>query len=323
MRIGENPEKKKSKKLKYKIFRVIIPVYIPDDDLEYFNNAFMVFKKSMFSLLNTIDVEKTNISIINNDCKKEVTEYIDYLLANKEIDRHIHCKENYGKIHTILQEARGCYEDYIGIIDADVFFFSGWQNKVLSLFKTFKNAGVVGLTPDPNTAFYCNNSLFTNEFLSVKEGKVVENKELELFEEGINKENFFVTKNKNWKEKQFYLEVKNMKAVVGAGHFASVYRKEIFKKLPFQKPLYVFPGGELSFLDLPIDKLGYYRVSVVKASVYHLGNSLPNWIYEKEIFAEKIGDKFEKSKKMYVLLPYSFKFLFVRVLKKFNFYKKI
>ena len=320
MRIGENPEKKKSKKLKYKIFRVIIPVYIPDDESEYFKNSFSVLKKCIDSLLKTIDVENTNISIINNDSKKEVTDYINLLLLNKDIDRHIHCKENYGKVQTVLQEARGCYEDFIAIIDSDVFFFSGWQNQVLSVFKSFKNVGVVGLTPNPNTTFYCNNSLFANEFLFVKKGKVVEDRDLELFEAGVNKENFFVTKTKNWKEKQFYLEAKTTKVVVGAAHFASVYKKEIFKKLPFAKPTYVFPGGELSFLDIPIDKLGYYRVSLLKAFVYHLGNSLPNWIDEKEVFVQKMDIDYQNSKKMYVLIPYSLKSLLVRVLKKFNFY---
>ncbi|WP_264553465.1 glycosyltransferase family A protein [Flavobacterium sp. N2038] len=321
MRIGENPEKLNSKKLEYKPFRVIIPVFIPEGNAGYFKDAFSVFEKSIYSLLNTIDAEKTNITIINNNCKKEVTDYINLLLANKEIDKHIHCSENYGKIYTILQEARGCYEDYIAIVDSDVFFFSNWQNEALSIFNNFKNAGVVGLTPDPNTAFYCNNSLFTNEFLFVKKDKVVKDKELELFEAGINKENFFVTKTKNWKEKQFYLETKTTKAVIGAGHFASVYRKEIFKKLPLEKPIYVFPGGELSFLDIPIDKLGYYRLSLLKASAYHLGNSLPDWILEKEIFASKIHEHLESSKRVYVLIPYNFRCLFVRVLRKFNFYK--
>jgi hypothetical protein len=64
MRIGENPEKQKSKKLSYKLFRVIIPVYIPNEESEYFKNAFFVFKKSIYSLLGTIDVENTNITII-------------------------------------------------------------------------------------------------------------------------------------------------------------------------------------------------------------------------------------------------------------------
>ncbi len=321
MRIGENPEKEKSKKIKYKFFRVIVPVYIPEEESEYFNNAFSVFKKSIYSLLNTIDAENTNITIINNNCKKEVTDYINLLLFNKDIDRHIHCKENYGKIQTILQEGRGCYEDFIAIIDSDVFFFSGWQNQVLSVFDSFKNVGVVGLTPDPNTAFYCNNSLLANEFLFVKKGKVVEDKELELFEAGINKENFFVTKTKNWKEKQFYLETKTTKAVVGAAHFASVYKKEIFNRLPFEKPIYVFPGGELSFLDIPIDKLGYYRVSLLKAFVYHLGNSLPKWIDEKVVLREKIRYKLERSEKMCVFIPYGLKCFFVRVLKKIHFYR--
>lgn len=113
MRIGENPEKQKSKKLSYKLFRVIIPVYIPNEESEYFKNAFFVFKKSIYSLLSTIDLENTNITIINNNCNAETTDFINPLLDSKDIDRHVHCKENYGKIQTILQEARGCCEDYI------------------------------------------------------------------------------------------------------------------------------------------------------------------------------------------------------------------
>ena len=321
MRIGENPEKLNSKKLEYKLYRIIIPVFIPEDNEGYFKDAFSVFEKSIYSLLNTIDTEKTNITIINNNCKKEVTDYINLLLANKEIDRHIHCKENYGKVYTILQEARGCYENYIAIVDSDVFFFPGWQNEALTIFRNFKNAGVVGLTPDPNTAFYCNNSLFANEFLAVKKGKVVDDRELELFEEGINKRDFFVTQNKNWKHAQFYLEKNRIKAVIGAGHFASVYRKEIFKALPFEKPIFVFPGGELSFLDLPIDKLGYYRVSLLKASVYHLGNTIPDWINEKKIHKSKLDGDFNNSNKINVLISYKLKYFFVRVLRKFNFFK--
>lgn len=321
MRIGINPEKEKLKKLKYRPFRVIIPIYIPEDNSGYFKNSFAVFEKAIYSLLNTIDTEKTNITIINNNCNKEVTDYINLLVSNKEIDRHVNCKENYGKMYTVLQEARGCYEDYIAIVDSDVFFFTDWQNEALSIFQNFKNVGVVGLTPDPNTAFYCNNSLFASEFLAVKKGKVVEDCELELFEEGINKRDFFVTQSKNWKQMQFYLEKNKVKAVIGAGHYASVYRKEIFKDLPFEKPIFVFPGGELGFLDLPIDKLGYYRVSLLKAAVYHLGNSLPDWISEKKIYRSQLKENFKKSKKIKVLIPYKLKCLFVRVLRKFNFFK--
>lgn len=321
MRIGENPEKQKSRKHRYKPFRVIMPVYIPEDESDYFKDAFAVFKKSIYSLLTTIDTEKTNITIINNDCNKEVTAYINQLLISKSIDRIVHCKENYGKIYTVIQEARGCYEKYVAIVDSDVFFFSNWQNEALAVFNNFQNVGVVGLTPDPNTAFYCNCSLFMKEYMSVKKGKIVEHTDLELFESGINKKDFFVTAKKNWKESQFYLEKNGIKAIIGAGHFASVYRKKMFERFSYKKPVNVFPGGELRFLDTPIDELGYYRVSLPKAHVYHLGNSIPDWIDTKKNFNSAMINNLKESRKIYVLFPYYFKCIFLRLLRRLNFYK--
>ncbi|WP_338377969.1 glycosyltransferase family 2 protein [uncultured Flavobacterium sp.] len=322
MRVGINPEKEKSKKLKYKLFRIIIPLYIPENEAAYFNNALQVFQKCMYSLFETIDEEKTNITIINNNCKKDVTDYVNDLLSEKRIDRHVHCKENYGKIYTVIQEARGCYEKYIAIVDSDVFFFTGWQVEVLKVFENFKNVGVVGLTPDVNTAFYCNSSLFFKEWLFVKKGKIVDNKELELFEEGINKKDFFITINKNWKNSQFYLEKNNVKAIVGAGHFASVYKKEVFKHLTFKKPIYVFPGGELNFLDKPLDKQGYYRLSLIKAFAYHMGNTIPEWLLEKKLKKNILNLRHHnEGKKSDLNFYYFFKSLFLRILRRFKFYK--
>jgi hypothetical protein len=274
MRIGSNPEKKECKKIEYKIHRIIIPVYIPESNELYYKESLKVFYSCINSLLKTIDVKQTNITIINNNSKEEVHVFINELLQEKKIDKIILNSQNYGKVYAILQEARACYEDIVTILDADVFLFNGWQKEVHKVFGNFKNVGVVGLTPDPHMAFYCNNSLMFNLFYKIKKGKVVENYDLELFEEGISKPNFFRTRKYNWKENQYYILKNGVKVVVGASHFVSSYRKEVFNKIKFEKPIYVFPGGELNFLDIPIDKLGYYRVSLLNAFAYHMGNSI-------------------------------------------------
>lgn len=317
MRIGINPEKEKARKLTYKAHRVIMPVYIPDDNHEYFKNAVEVFQKSIHSLLHTIDSDNTAITVINNSSKKEITDIIQKLLCQKLIDKHVNYSENKGKVYAVLQEARSCYEEFVTICDADIFFFPNWQNEVINTFKTFQDVGVVGITPDANLAFYCNNSLFSSKFLSVKHGKVVEDVDFELFEKGINKQDFFISKNKNWKQKQYYLEKDNLKVVLGAAHFASTYRSVIFRKLPFQKPIFVFPGGEKSFIDEPIDVLGYGRVSLTKAFAYHMGNSIPEWLVSVKHYIP-VSKDFETPKNNVVsILPYSVKTLFVRILKRF------
>lgn len=317
MRIGVNPEKANSRKLVYKAHRIIIPIYIPDGDHIYFKNSFLVLQECIKSILNSIDIDKTAISILNNSSKKQVLNYIQNLIQLKKIDKHVQYSENMGKVYAVLQEARSSHEEFITICDADVFFFKGWQNEVLSVFKDFKNIGVVGATPDVNLAFYCNNSLFYRNFFVIKHGKIVQEEELLLFEKGINNKDFFISKNKNWKSKQYYLKVKDKKVVIGAAHFASTYRSYLFKNLPFVNPIYVFPGGEHDFIDKPIDLLGLGRVSLTKAFAYHMGNTIPSWLdsedREKAVLINVDMNKIVISN----IIPYRFKRLVVTLLKKF------
>lgn len=319
MRIGTNPEKERSKILKYKCHRVIIPVYIPDDEADYFKNLDGVFYANINSLLKTVDLEKTNVTIINNNSKKEVTDFIDDLLSKNFIDKHIKLSQNYGKVYTILQEARASYEDFITIADADVFFYNHWQLETHKVFRKFKNAGVVGLTPDPNMAFYCNNSVFSSNIFRIKKGKIVNDFDLELFENSVGNLNLFVTQTRNWKKEQYYLQKDDVKVVVGANHFASTYRRKIFENLPFQRPVNVFPGGELSFLDIPIDKLGYFRVSLPKAFAYHMGNNIDHNVNLENLQNDKLTENEDyKADVPLNIIPYKLKHYFVRIIRKYS-----
>ncbi len=318
MRIGTNPEKDKKIKINYKQHRVIIPVYIPDTEENYFENLFDIFKLSIKSLLNTINLENTAISIINNDSKSEVTAYIDSLLSKKLIDKHIKYKENYGKVFTILSEARASYEDFITISDADVFYFNYWEKEVFRIFHAFDRAGVVSSVPAPNVAFYNNISLFGSILKSKpKMENIVDPESFTLFEQGTNNSNIFKSKRYAWKKKQYYIEKNSVKACVGSGHFIATY-KNVFKEIPLIRPVYVFKNGDESkFLDSQFDVLGYYRLSTISSFGYHIGNTIPNWIKEYKFsnYKDSKGFKciplktFTISKQMYKIKRLYFKFL--------------
>lgn len=319
MRIGANPEKKKGIRLHYKKHRVIIPVYIPDVEDAYFMNLFNVFKISMESLLETISTE-TLVTIINNDCKNEVSDYINKLLDEKKIDKHIKLAKNYGKVYTAVAEARASYEDYITIADADVFYFSNWENEVFKIFNTFKYAGVVAPLPAPHGALYNNVSLFGKVYNQAKMGNVVDPKSFELFEKGTNNPNIFQDRKHKWKEKQYYLEKSGIKACVGSGHFVATY-KNVFKSFPDLKPEHVFRVGDVElFLDVQFDKLGYYRLSSLKANVYHLGNTIPDWIKKINIKQKEISILIQKPIKLPSQFKgkYYFKKLLFKFLKKYK-----
>jgi hypothetical protein len=316
MRIGVNPEKEKFKELEYKQNRIIIPVYIPYSKEEYFNNLFSVFKVSINSLINTTDSKQTNITIINNNCKKEVTEFIDNLLKEKSIDKHVKFVSNYGKIYTILSEAKASYEQLITIADADVFYYSGWLENTIEVFNNFKRVGVVAPLPMPQLAFYANSSLFFNQIFKIKKDKIIQDEDLQLFEKSINSK--ISIKKNNWYKNQLFLEKNEKQVCVGAGHFIATYRKDVLDKIKVERPLYVFEdGAETQHLDNPIDKLGYYRLSTVKSFVYHLGNTIPKWVedynFSEVQFSNITNNKFSKA-----YFPHKLKEIITKLYRKFT-----
>ncbi|MEI6864477.1 glycosyltransferase family A protein [Flavicella sp.] len=314
MRIGVNPEKNKNSQIQYKKHRIIIPVYIPESDDAYFMNLLAVFKVSMNSLLNTIDINNTLITVINNNCKKEVTKYVNSLLSEGLIDKHVIYKENYGKVFTILSEARASYEDFITIADADVFYFNEWENKVFEVFRNFEKAGVVAPLPSPHAALYNNVSLFGCLWGRPKMKNVVDSDSFKLFEEGTNNSKIFQDRKYNWKEKQYYLEHNSIKTCVGSGHFIATYRN-IFKQIAILKPKYVFKqADENKHLDQPFDLLGLCRLSTLTTNAYHLGNTIPNWVKNYVFNNEKVRIPISNNKKIknfniYFFKLYIFKFL--------------
>jgi len=281
MRIGKNPEKETYREIDYKQHRIIIPVYIPETNQEYFKGLFEVLKMSLNSLFLTINRERTAITIINNACKIEVSIYLNELLVNNKIDKLVILSKNLGKVGTVISEAKASLETLITIADADVFYFNNWESEVVKIFNTFPNTGVVAPLPMPNLTFYHNTSLWLTLFYKITKQNIISDKSFKLFEEGIGNKTIFETKKTNWKKRQYILSKNEIKACSGAGHFIATYRREIFDKLPFKKPRYVFKDGdEEFFLDQPIDKLGFYRLSTIDAFVYHLGNNIPKWVLE-------------------------------------------
>lgn len=292
MRVIPNPEKFTFSKITYKQHRIIIPVYIPDSDDFYFSNLFEVFKLSIYSLMKTINDVNTSVTIINNNCKKEVTDYIDNLIEEKKIDKHVKLCSNYGKVYTILSEAKGCYEPYVTIADADVFYFNNWESEVFKILNTFPKIGVVSPVPSPHLFNYYNISFIVNNMFTLKKGQILTDRSFDLFAEGVNHSpTFFSTKKIDYKKEQYYVEKNKIKACLGAVHFIATYDRNVFNEISLQKPEFKFNvGDEGVFIDSYIDKMGLGRLSTTDAFAYHLGYSIPDWAKEY---------KFKKSEFMF------------------------
>ncbi|MBT0608451.1 glycosyltransferase family A protein [Aequorivita echinoideorum] len=282
MRTGVNPEKFKNEKNTQYYHRVIIPVYIPNTIDSYYKKMPAVFETMLTQLIDTIDLTKTAITVIDNNSCGEVKKIIED--KSPHIDKLIQYSENKGKVYAVLTEARGCYEPFITIADADVLFVKGWEKEIFTIFRNFKKAGIVAPLPSQGLALNNNKSLFFDTFFNrqLKYGKVVSDNDCDIYLHGMGNKALLDRHNRlyNWREIQYYLHQKGTFAIVGAGHFVATYRTELFKgEISF--PEIKFKNGyEDKFIDSLADKRGYYRLSTVDLKAYHIGTQLDTNVIE-------------------------------------------
>tara|TARA_R100000935_G_scaffold50402_1_gene76267 strand:+ start:13791 stop:14774 length:984 start_codon:yes stop_codon:yes gene_type:complete len=281
MRKGVNPEKLKGLLNRKFLHRVIIPVYIPNSSEDYYKESIEVFDTCLNSLFNTINIDITAVTIINNSSPFfRVDEVIDYYKSKGLIEKYVSYNDNKGKVHAVINEARSSFEKFITVADADVLFMNGWEKAVFDIFSNYLKAGVVSPSPSPHLALYKNSSIFFNQYLKgkIRYGKIIDDEVCDLFLYGMGNADLFNRPKHNfsWKEKHYYLD-QPVKAVLGAGHFIATYRREIlefnsqFPEMKFKK------GYEEFYLDDPSDKLGLYRLSTFKTYAYHIGNKMDDF----------------------------------------------
>ncbi|WP_416448160.1 glycosyltransferase family A protein [Leeuwenhoekiella sp. A2] len=322
MRAGVNPEKYKLEKNKKFYHRIIMPVYIPNVEEEYYQNMPLVLKIVLEQLFNTINPLITSVTLINNNSCQTIEKVILSFLS--KINKYVKYSENKGKVNAVLTEARGAYEPFITIVDADVILIAGWENAVFSIFRQFPKAGVVAPLPCPGLAFNHNSSVFYEHYLfgKIKYDQILEKKDIQFYLEGLGNPAILNRDNRpyHWYEKQYYLDNNGIKAIIGAGHFVATYRAQLFKKENNFPELKFKNGYENEFIDILADKYGYYRLSTITTYAYHLGNSLDDNVKElcKMEGSALTFDLISPQKKLLkrALSPFIWRQFFFKVLKK-------
>lgn len=269
-RIGVNPEKTKKNLLHYARHRVIIPVYIPNLEEDYYCQSIQILSLCIDSLCRYIG-DETKITIINNASCKEAVDVMMKYVNKGLIDRYIVCEHNRGKVEPCLCEVRASFEEYVTIADADILFFEGWESAVFSIFKNIKRAGVVSCMPSFLVANYCNLSLFRARTLL---GKYlfkyeIEKRDIEMVYKGLGRVNDSVD--------NIYMAYKDgcQSAIVGATHCVATYRRTLLELQQKKQIKTVFKNGlEYKYLDVVPDLYGFYRLSTMHCYAYHIGNRI-------------------------------------------------
>ncbi|WP_445955314.1 glycosyltransferase family A protein [Yeosuana sp.] len=299
MRKGKNISKDKLLKKEPCSHRVIIPLYIPHEN-DYYNDSFDIFKMCLLSIKKT-SLSPLKISVINNGSCASVHSKLITLYEGGYIDELIIVKDNIGKINAILKALRTTEERLITITDADVLFLNKWEEEVINIFKAFPKAGVVCPVPVFRTQLRLTSNIWIRYLFSNKlKFRPVKNQEaMTRFANSIGWP---------WLDVKYKDIIATLKsndgdlAVVGASHFVGTYKKEVFDKIPNTNSEYVLGGdSEYLYSDIPVLKMGGYRLATYDNFAYHLGNTKEPWmidLYDSLKDEQKVYDNFDSIKKL-------------------------
>lgn len=274
MRVGFNPNKDKIKEKSEYTHQIVIPVYIPNQE-GYFKDSFKIFKLCITSLLDTVH-HKTFVTIVDNGSALEIKAYINELYKQKQIHELIQT-ENIGKLNAIIKGLVGNDIELITIADADVLFLPNWQLETTKIFLNVPKAGVVGIVPQFKMyETNCGNVLFDNFFNKKMRFSKVKNPDaLVRFYDSIGWDRAY---NQDYLKYNLSLELsKDLKVLIGSGHFVATYKKELFKEIT---SFIGFKLGGISeaYLDkVPLEK-GCWRLTTQDNYAYHMGNTFEEWM---------------------------------------------
>lgn len=280
MRIGTNTSKEQKIPKKENNHRVIIPLYIPNNEA-YYSEAFEIFEMTLLSLHKTSSYPNL-ISVVSDSCSKEVNLKLLALKEKELIDELIIQTQNIGKLNAILKVLRTVEEEFITITDADVLFVNNWDKEVFNVFSSFPKAAVVSPVPVFRNQLSYTANIWVDYFFSKKLAfKPVKNPDaLEKFAKSIGWDSL----EPRFKDVIVTLEGKNNTvAVVSATHFVATYKKEYLKNIPKENSVFKLGGNsEGKYLDKPPFDLDGYRLATYDNFAYHLGNKTELW--QKEYY---------------------------------------
>jgi hypothetical protein len=279
MRLGMNPYKEEKKIIMTTHHRIVIVVYIPNED-GFYKNSLDVFKMCIDSLIATINGQAA-ITVVNNGSYSKVSELLEKYLKERKIDTLISHNTNIGKIDAQIGAARGAREKYITLTDADILFVTGWQEKVEEIFVEFKNVGSVSPIPVRTGLMAGTSSVLKQillkklkfNFISIPENLDNYNK----FRSSINWGSE-TNENKKWP----VVESNGIKGIIGSAHQVLTIDRDILFTTSPSNPSLILVGGnsEHNYVDVPIDKAGKLRLATFNNYAYHIGNTIEDWMTE-------------------------------------------
>lgn len=287
MRIGTNPQKAKQIAKSDFFHQVIVPVYIPNE-VDYFADGLKILKICIESIIQSSH-PKTFITVVDNGSCEKVRDWLDEIYKSGKIHELMHTG-SIGKVNAVFKGIIGHDFPLVTISDADVIYTNGWQQAGYDLFNAMPKVGAICTTPLSRRTKYHTSNLIFDKFFSKKLAFTpVKNPDAMLdFVRSIDDERLL---RETHLKKYLTITEGGKSAVIGAGHFSCTYKGDVFAISGFTfSDSYI--GGEALgiFIDRPVIKKGYWRVSTEENFTWHMGNVHENWMDEKRAAIQTQGE---------------------------------
>jgi len=278
VRIGQNPQKESGAVNVPWTSRVVLPVHIPHRQ-GYFEQALEVLRLCLESLHLTTN-QQVCVTVVANGCSNEVLVELQAMFQRRWIGQLLVSQINLGKVGAIAPILRGATEELLAWSDCDVLFRPGWFEAVQEVFQAFPECGAV--TPFPAAHLHWEHTSATTlgalGSRCIAREPVVPVGDLESYSRSVGTPTLF---REEYKRSQWTVRRNGVQACIGAMHFVCCIRKGVVKGMPAGASVAALRGKEdTDYLDLPADRLGYWRLSTCRGFVWHMGNTVDPWMIE-------------------------------------------
>lgn len=290
MRKGINPQKNAQVIDTGYYHKVIVPVYIPNEE-GYYRDAFKILKICLHTLITTIH-DKTIVAVADNGSCDVVIAYLQQLYTDRVIQELSITRENVGKVNSIYKVLAGDDYPLVTLSDADVYFYEGWQEAIEDIYRNFGQVGAVCPTPSSKSYAHMTQPIWyrygTSKKLLFEDNP--DPKGMQEFAKSLGNPDFY---NDIQLKKTLVLTNENgKKAVLGAGHYVATYRGEILKT-NIKKATAHALGAKIvqEYIDKPVYEAGLYRLATTTSYASHMGNTYEEWmdVSNTEPRKQKVG----------------------------------
>lgn len=272
-RIGVNPQKNREIQAQAQWHRVIVPVYVRED-IDFMKEAAEVVKLCVRSIIETTG-EETSLSVILNEAPLRLERELFRIVRKCGRAELIIKGQNVGKVEALFSVFRGTHEPFVTLSDSDVVFRRGWFQRTMEIFQAFPEVGAVSALPVPHLRRYHTNSTYFGASLRgvLRVGRFARTEDLLQYMADLESPNLIT----NWAiDAQPAIVRGNVTALIGCTHMQATYRRQALESAPKRKCMAAMGlGSEEAWMDVPPDRSGWWKVSLMEAYVRHLGNRMP------------------------------------------------